>query len=587
MFPYILLYPQKQRKMIEKKQYPRPSATPIPHRTWWKEAIVYQIYPRSFQDSNADGVGDLRGIISRLDYVRSLGVDVIWLNPIFASPNNDNGYDISNYERIMKEFGTMHDFDDLLQKAHDRGLRVILDLVVNHTSDEHPWFVAARQSRENPYYDYYLWWPAEDGEPPMRPSYFDEEGTAWNYNAPTDSYYLHYFGKKQPDLNWDNPQMRQKIYEMMRFWMDKGIDGFRMDSISLISKDRRFPEIDQKEYPGLFEYYAKGPHLHRYLHEMNREVLSRYNSMSVGEGSAVGLKDAARFVSPERQELNMLYHFDAAWVRNDTKPDTPDSSLDYSLIALKKMFTDWDKAVGDGWPSIYLGNHDQPRMVSRFGSDRPGLRTVSAQMLTTFLLTMRGTPYWYMGDEIGMTNIKFKTIEEYRDIETINRYKRVLEEGGDTNAFLTEQQALSRDNARTPFQWDDSENAGFTKGIPWLPVNPNYPTVNVTAEEVEPDSVLHYFKRVVGFRKMHPELVYAPYELLEPNNPKVYAYLRKSSRANYLVVLNFSPLPADSHPGPDLTKAEIVLGNYPGRRHASPSGKIRLEPFEAVVFRLG
>ncbi len=573
--------------MKEKKQPAAAPAAAAPDRKWWKEAVVYQIYPRSFQDSNADGIGDLRGILNRIDYVRSLGVDVIWLSPIFASPNDDNGYDISDYCRIMTEFGTMSDFDELLHEAHRRGLRVILDLVVNHTSDEHPWFIAARQSRDNPHYDYYLWWPAEDGEPPMRPSYFDVKGTAWKYNEPTDSYYLHYFSQKQPDLNWDNPAVRREIYQMMRFWMDKGIDGFRMDSITLISKDRRFPEIDQEKYPGLFEYYARGPRLHQYLHEMNREVLSRYDAMSVGEGSGVGLADVARFVSPERQELDMVYHFDAAWVRNNTGPDTPDSGLDYSLVTLKKVFTEWDKAVADGWPTIYLGNHDQPRMVSRFGSDRPELRTVSAQMLATFLLTMRGTPYWYMGDEIGMTNIKFTTVEEYQDIDTINRYKKIRSEGGDTEAFLLQQQNIGRDNARTPFQWDDSEHAGFTKGIPWLPVNPNYLTVNVAAEETDRDSALNYFRRAIALRKSHPDLIYADYELLDAKNPKVFAYLRKSSEAKYLVVLNFSPLAAESAPGPDLTKATILLSNYPLRQHASPSRKIRLKPFEAVVFRLG
>lgn len=573
--------------MNNKKQQAAGGTIPPSRRQWWKEAVVYQIYPRSFQDSNADGIGDLKGIISRLDYVRNLGVDAIWLNPIFASPNDDNGYDISDYRRIMKEFGTMHDFEELLRQAHLRGLRVILDLVVNHTSDEHPWFVAARQSRENPYYDYYLWWPAEDGQPPMRPSYFDEDGTAWKYNEATDSYYLHYFGRKQPDLNWDNPKVRAEIYDMMRFWLEKGIDGFRMDSISLISKDTRFPEIDAEQYPGLFEYYARGPHLHRYLHEMNREVLHPYQAMSVGEGSAVGMKDAIRFVSPERQELDMLYHFDAAWVRNNTGPDSPDSGLDYSLITLKKMFADWDKAVGDGWPSVYLGNHDQPRMVSRFGSERPSLRRVSAEMLATFLLTMRGTPYWYMGDEIGMTNIRFKSIGEYRDIETINQYKRLKEEGGDTKAFLAQQEAIARDNARTPFQWDESENAGFTTGEPWLPVNPNYHSVNVADEVDRSDSALSFFRRAVSFRRSHPQLVYGDFELLDAANPKVFAYLRKSEGMSFLVVLNFSPLPAETLPGPELRRAEIVFSNYPGRRHASPSRKIRLKPFEAVVFRLG
>lgn len=395
-------------------------------KTWWKEAIIYQIYPRSFQDSDGDGIGDLNGITSRLDYIQSLGVDIIWLNPIFLSPNDDNGYDISDYREIMREFGTMEDFDRLLKEIHKREMRLVLDLVVNHTSDEHPWFEEARKSRHNPYYNYYHWWPAEKGEPPLRLSYFDEEGNAWTYNKSTDSYYLHYFSRKQPDLNWENPEVRQEIFDMMRFWFDKGIDGFRMDSISLIAKDPSFPLIDSKKYPDIFSFYAKEPRLHLYLHEMNRQVLSKYDCMSVGEGSAVMVDDVAKFVDPAREELNMLYHFDAARIRNTTLPDNPESGIDYSLIALKKMFTEWDKAVDKGWPSIYLGNHDQPRMVSRFGSDKDEFRALSAKMLITFLLTMRGTPYWFAGDEIGMRNIRFDRIEDYNDIDTINRYKLSL-----------------------------------------------------------------------------------------------------------------------------------------------------------------
>ena len=397
-------------------------------KTWWKEAIIYQIYPRSFQDSDGDGIGDLNGITSRLDYIQSLGVDIIWLNPIFLSPNDDNGYDISDYREIMREFGTMEDFDRLLKEIHKREMRLVLDLVVNHTSDEHPWFEEARKSRHNPYYNYYHWWPAEKGEPPLRLSYFDEEGNAWMYNKSTDSYYLHYFSRKQPDLNWENPEVRQEIFDMMRFWFDKGIDGFRMDSISLIAKDPSFPLIDSKKYPDIFSFYAKEPRLHLYLHEMNRQVLSKYDCMSVGEGSAVMVDDVAKFVDPAREELNMLYHFDAARIRNTTLPDNPESGIDYSLIALKKMFTEWDKAVDKGWPSIYLGNHDQPRMVSRFGSDKDEFRALSAKMLITFLLTMRGTPYWFAGDEIGMRNIRFDRIEDYNDIDTINRYKKAKAE---------------------------------------------------------------------------------------------------------------------------------------------------------------
>ena len=326
---------------------------------WWKEAIVYQIYPRSFQDSNEDGIGDLRGIISRLDYVKSLGVNVIWLNPICASPNDDNGYDISDYRQIMGDFGTMEDFDLLLKEIHARNMRLVLDLVVNHSSDEHPWFREARTSRSNAYYSYYHWWPVEQGRPPLRPSFFDEKGDAWRYNPRTKSYYLHYFSRKQPDLNWENPKVRQEMYAMMKFWLEKGIDGFRMDSISYISKDIDFPEIDQARYPGIFEYYAQGPRLHEYLHEMNRTVWSKYDIMTVGEGSGETADQLALFVEPDREELNMLYGFGPAQVRNTTKPDSPYTGIPYSLIALKKMFTLWDQAVGKGWPSIYLGNHDQ------------------------------------------------------------------------------------------------------------------------------------------------------------------------------------------------------------------------------------
>lgn len=553
---------------------------------WWKEAVVYQIYPRSFKDSNGDGIGDLKGILSKLDYVKSLHVDVIWLNPIFLSPNADNGYDISDYYEIMKECGTMHTFELLLEETHKRGMKLVLDLVVNHTSDEHPWFEEARKSRQNPYHNYYLWWPAEAGDPPFRPSYFDEEGTAWMYNKPTDSYYLHYFSKKQPDLNWENPDVRREVFDMMKFWFEKGIDGFRMDSISLIAKDPTFPKLNPEQYPGLFEFYANGPHLHTYLHEMNREVLSHYDCMTVGEGSAVTVDQVAKFVEPERHELDMLYHFDAAWVRNTSKPDSPDSGIDYSLIELKKMFTKWDKAVGNGWPAIYLGNHDQPRMVSRFGNDSPKYRVVSAKMLATFLLTMRGTPYWYAGDEIGMCNIKFDNIDDYNDIDTRNRYKKAELNGEDIKAFLEEQKQIGRDNARTPFQWNDTKNAGFTTGTPWLKVNPDYPTVNVETEEKKKSSVLNYFKKVIDFRRENKNLIYGNYTLLDADNIQVFTYLREKEEDHFLVVLNFTPKKATTTPGIDIRTAEIVLNNYEEKAKIGQGDQITLRPFEAIVLKL-
>lgn len=551
---------------------------------WWKEAVVYQIYPRSFQDSDGDGVGDLRGIISRLDYVKSLGVDVVWLNPIFASPNNDNGYDISDYRAIMTSCGTMSDFDDLLSEVHARGLKLVLDLVVNHTSDEHAWFVQARQSRENPYYDYYHWWPKENGKPPLRPSYFD--ASAWTFNRSTQSYYLHYFSRKQPDLNWENPKVRREIYDMMRFWLDKGIDGFRMDSIPLISKDISFPKIDRRKWPGIFPYYAHGPHLHDYLHEMNRKVLCRYDIMTVGEGSALSAKDVAAFVEPSRQELDMLYGFGPSEVRNYTQPDSPDTGIGYSLLALKRMFSEWDKAVGSGWPSIYLGNHDQSRMVSRFGSDLPEFREISARMLATFLLTMRGTPYWFAGDEIGMCNAGFDRIEDYDDIATRNQYRRIERRKGDTQAFLEEQKQVSRDNARTPFQWDAKPYADFTSGTPWLKVNVNYPEVNVTAEESRPDSVLNYFRRLTAFRKASPGLLYGDYKLLDKDNPQVYAYTREGEGQRFLVMLNFTPKSAVAELESDPAGAKTVLNNYGQEELELKSRQVLLRPFEAVVAEL-
>lgn len=552
---------------------------------WWKEAIVYQIYPRSFQDSNEDGIGDLRGIISRLDYVKSLGVNVIWLNPICASPNDDNGYDISDYRQIMGDFGTMEDFDLLLKEIHARNMRLVLDLVVNHSSDEHPWFREARTSRSNAYYSYYHWWPVEQGRPPLRLSFFDEKGDAWRYNPRTKSYYLHYFSRKQPDLNWENPKVRQEMYAMMKFWLEKGIDGFRMDSISYISKDIDFPEIDQTRYPGIFEYYAQGPRLHEYLHEMNRTVWSKYDIMTVGEGSGETADQLALFVEPDREELDMLYGFGPAQVRNTTKPDSPYTGIPYSLIALKKMFTLWDQAVGKGWPSIYLGNHDQPRMLSRFGNDSAEYRGISAKMLATFLLTMRGTPYWYAGDEIGMSNIKFKCIEDYNDINTKNLYKQIEEKGGNISAFLEEQKQIARDNARTPFQWDKSLYAGFSAVKPWLKVNPDYGQVNVEVQEKAPFSVLNYFRKLVKIRQSYTTLIYGKYVLLDPANKKVYAYLREKEREKFLITLNFSPKTAYITPGMDLRKARMILSNYEERKEKNVCRRIKLRPYEANIWK--
>ncbi|GAC1371206.1 MAG: oligo-1,6-glucosidase [Hymenobacter sp.] len=544
---------------------------------WWKETVVYQIYPRSFQDSNGDGVGDLKGITSRLDYLKSIGVGTVWLNPIYASPNDDNGYDISDYRKIMPEFGTMADFDELLKGLHQRHIKLVMDLVVNHSSDEHEWFRQARSSRTNPYRDYYHWWPAEKGKPTPRWSFFDVNSDAWKYDSLTNSYYLHYFSRKQPDLNWENPKLRQEVYSLMRFWLDKGIDGFRMDAFQFVSKDLTFPPLPKGYEKNIIKYYGHGPHLHDYLQEMNREVLRKYNVMTVAEGAGSCPADAHLFVDTARHELNMAYHFEGM--------DLGNGPQGYKLTDFKRVYTRWDSAFAQqGWLSIFLGNHDQPRMVSHFGDDRPAFRAASSKLLTTFILTMRGTPYYYNGDELGMANIRFNRIEDYRDVATRNGYQHLKNQGGNLGAFLAEAKRTARDNGRTPFQWDATANAGFTTGTPWLKVNPNYATVNEAAEDKDPASVLNYFRRAIALRREHPVLVYGQYELLDAANPHIYAYTRTLGSEKALVVLNFS---ADrrSWPMPNGLKpdGQPWLTNYPTLQTGAA---LELQPWQAVVIKL-
>ena len=553
---------------------------------WWKEAVVYQVYPRSFQDSNGDGLGDLRGIRSRLDYIKSLGVTVIWLNPIYGSPNDDNGYDISDYRGIMKEFGTMQDFDELLQGMHARGLKLVMDLVVNHSSDQHPWFEQSRSSRDNPYRDYYHWWPAEKGTPAHRWSFFDVNGDAWKFDEKTNAYYLHYFSQKQPDLNWENPKVREEIFSMMRFWFDKGIDGFRMDVIPFISKDSSFPPLPG-EYDGDYiRYYANGPHTHEYLQAMNKEVLSRYDVMTVAEGIGVTPDNALKYVDPDRHELNMLYHFDGVslgYLPNSHKMPDPKG---WSLVDFKQIYSKWDAVFSErGWGTIYLGNHDQPRMVSRWGNDSPEWRELSSKMLTTFLLTMRATPYYFAGDELGMTNIRFDSIDDYQDIETRNWYQLEKKEG-DPVKFLEGAKISARDNGRTPFQWDSSANAGFTTGKPWLKVNPNYTSVNVAKENADPNSCLNYFRKLVALRKSNPVLVYGKYTLLDKDNPDVYSYTRELDGKKLLIVLNFKPKPAAAHIGLDLGKAKVLANNYPSPVASRSVSDLQLRGYEAIIYEL-
>ncbi|MFI5152679.1 MAG: alpha-glucosidase [Chitinophagales bacterium] len=547
------------------------------HRKWWKEAVIYQIYPRSFKDSDGDGIGDLKGILSKLDYIKSLGVTAIWLNPIYSSPNDDNGYDVSDYRNIMKDFGTMADFDSLLKGLHERGIKLIMDLVVNHSSDEHPWFRQSRSSRNNPYREYYHWWNAEKGKPPYRYSLFDVNGDAWMYDSLTNAYYLHYFSRKQPDLNWENPKLRQEVFDIMKFWADKGIDGFRLDAFQFAAKDTTFPMFPKGFEKYFTLYYAMQGNLHGYLQQMYTEVLSRYDVMSVAEGAGNSFTDAHNLVDSNRHELNMAYAFEGVDI---ARPEG------YDLLQFKEVFSRWDSAFKkEGWLSIFLANHDQARMVSRFGNDSPAYRARSSEMLTTFIMTMRGTPYYYNGDELGMTNIRFDNISDYRDVQTINAYQHEKNIGGDLNKFLKRKAFESRDNGRTPFQWNATINAGFSTGIPWIKVNPNYITINEELEDRDPNSVLNYFRKVVKLRKDHLGLIYGKYTEVDHANPFAYAYRREGAGEKLLVLLNFTSHDAKTDMGFNLGNASMLLSNY--NSPPSISGRMALlRPYEAIVYKL-
>ena len=545
---------------------------------WWKETAIYQIYPRSFQDSNGDGVGDIRGIISRLDYLKSIGVETVWLSPIFESPNDDNGYDVSDYTKILKEFGTMEDFDEMLKGMKQRNIKLILDLVFNHSSDEHFWFQESKKSRDNKYRDYYYWWHAEKGTSPYCWSWFDVNNNAWKYDATTDSYYLHYFSKKQPDLNWNNPKVREELYNVMRFWLDKGIDGFRMDAFQFISKDPTFPELP-KEIIGnreeIIKYYGNGKYLHDYIQEMNREVLSKYpNAMTVAEGAGDSPMAALKFVDEDRKELNVAYHFESV--------DIGSHINNFGLVKYKSIFERYDQAFKNkGWLSIFMANHDQPRMVSKFANDTPTYRETASKMLSTFVFTMRGTPFYFQGDELGMTNIRFNSIEDYNDVETRNQYAKLVEIGGDTKAFIEDKKQTSRENSRTPFQWNNSENGGFTKGKPWLKVNPNYTEINAEAQEKDPNSILNYFRKLVKLRKSEPVFTYGTFELIDKENPAIFVYIRTSDNKKLLIVLNFSEKESKINTTIDVSNSKVILSNY----NATLFSKI-LKPYEAIILEI-
>ncbi len=553
------------------------------NRRWWKETVVYQIYPRSFKDSNGDGVGDLKGITEKLNYLKLLGIGVIWLSPIYKSPNDDNGYDISDYQKIMDEFGTMQDFDELLKEAHKRDIKIIMDLVVNHTSDEHVWFTESRKSRENPYRDYYIWREGkEDGACPNNwGSCFS--GPAWEYDQETGMYYLHLFSRKQPDLNWENPKVRQEVYEMMDWWCQKGIDGFRMDVISMISKDQSFPDGPLKDglYGDFSPYTVHGPRVHEFLKEMNQKVLSRYDLMTVGETAGVTVEEAKKYSGEDEHELNMVFHFEhvesdgeiGKWT--DKKPN---------LKTLKQIFNKWQTELeGCAWNSLYWDNHDQPRAVSRFGNDSPRYRELSAKMLATCLHLMKGTPYIYQGEELGMTNFPFKDISQFKDIESLNAYKELVEGGMvSPEKMMIYLREKSRDHARTPMQWNEDLHAGFTSGTPWIEVNPNYKEINADRQLSDGRSIFYYYKKLIELRKKYDIIVYGSYEPILKEDPDIFAYVRRWKEESLLVLCNFTDqeqlisLPQEF----ESEEGEYLVHNYDFHGEIM---KNKLLPYEAAA----
>ena len=549
-------------------------------KAWWKEAVVYQIYPRSFCDSNGDGIGDLNGITSKLDYLKELGIDVIWLSPVYKSPNDDNGYDISDYEDIMTEFGTMDDFDKMLAAAHERGIKIVMDLVVNHTSDEHPWFVESRSSKDNEKRDYYIWKEGKDGKEPTNwGSAFS--GPAWKYDEKTDMYYLHLFSVKQPDLNWENPKVRKEVFDMMTRWCEKGIDGFRMDVISLISKPEGYPDAKVVGLYGDMGICANGPKVHDYLKEMNEKVLSKFDIMTVGETAGVTLEEAKKYANTDGSELNMVFQFEHMDLDGGEKFKW--STKPMPLVPLKENLSKWQKGLdGVAWNSLYFCNHDQPRIVSRLGDESDAYRELSAKCIATCLHMMLGTPYIYQGEELGMTNTVFNSVDDFRDLESVNAYRELVESGLYTDGDMFPKIAhKSRDNARTPMQWDASENAGFTTGTPWIAVNPNYKKINVADQLKREDSVFHYYQKLIRLRKENEIIVYGNYELLLPEDENIFAYTRTLDNQKLLVVCNFSK----SEQRFDFSgyeNAKVLISNY--NRDAGEDGI--LKPYEATVLLL-
>lgn len=553
-------------------------------KKWWKESVVYQIYPRSFKDSNGDGIGDLQGIIEKLDYLKNLGIDIIWLCPIFKSPNDDNGYDISDYQDIMDEFGTMEDFDQLLDEAHKKGIKVVLDLVANHTSDEHPWFIESRSSKENPKRDWYIWRDGKDGKEPNNwKSIF--EGSAWEYDEETDQYYFHLFSKKQPDLNWENPEVRRALKDMVCWWLDKGIDGFRIDAISHIKKQPGFPDLpnpNNEDYVDAMPYTRNVEGIDEWLSEFSQDTFKNYDIMTVGEANGVTIEDADRWVGEEHGYMNMIFQFEhlGLWDKEVTQ------KLD--VVALKKVLTKWQKGLENrGWNALFFENHDQTRSVSTIGNDKEYWKE-SAKMLATVYFFMQGTPYIYQGQEIGMTNVKYPNIEDYDDISMRNYYNVERAKGRSHEEVMEVVWNKTRDNSRTPMQWDASPMAGFTTGnTSWLGINENYVDINVEQQEKDPDSILNYYKKMIQIRKEHELFVYGTYDLLFPDDTKLFVYTRTLENKQAIVICNFSEEETDFTRPEELVMkhSQLLLANYPNVENELPV-EITLKPYEARIYLL-
>lgn len=553
---------------------------------WWKEAVAYQVYPRSFMDSNGDGIGDLQGMISKLDYIQDLGIDVIWICPMYKSPNDDNGYDISDYQDIMDEFGTMADFDQLLEEVHKRGMKLIIDLVINHTSDEHPWFIESRSSKDNPKRDWYIWRDGKDGKEPNNwESIFS--GSAWQYDEQTKQYYMHIFSKKQPDLNWRNPDVRHALHDMINWWLDKGIDGFRVDAISHINKEEGLADMPNPEglkYVPSFDKHMNVPGIHEYLQELKEETFSKYDIMTVGEANGVKVEnqeDLYEWISEEKGKFNMVFQFEHLDLWNT------EGNTDLDIVGLKKALTKWQKALENkGWNALFIENHDQPRRVSTWGNDQEYWYE-SATALATMYFLMQGTPFIYQGQEIGMTNVKFDSIEDYNDVADKNMYRIKREEGVPHEEIMKGIWLSSRDNSRTPMQWSDEPQAGFTTGTPWLGVNPNYKTINVEKQLHDQHSILHFYKKMIKLKKEHEIFTYGTYDLLLPDHPQIYAYTRTTGEEKVVILVNLTDQTANMNEDLpfEVTSSQLLLANLEVNDHDAVKN-ISLKPFEARVYKV-